>query len=83
MTRRVGVDNRGTVFEIARGTDTLPPPSRSSLRVDVAGRGAMSPSDAAGDLFGTTGYGGADGDGTVYEIAKSTGQLTTRYLYWR
>jgi uncharacterized repeat protein (TIGR03803 family) len=34
-------------------------------------------SDAAGDLFGTTAYGGAGGCGTVFEIAKSTGELTT------
>ena len=34
-------------------------------------------SDAAGDLFGTTYSGGADEDGTVFEIAKSTGELTT------
>ena len=27
--------------------------------------------DAAGDLFGTTASGGANGDGTVFEIAKT------------
>ena len=35
-------------------------------------------SDAAGDLFGTTRVGGADGYGTVFEIAKtSTGYSST------
>ena len=34
-------------------------------------------SDAAGDLFGTTAFGGANGDGTVFEIVKATGALTT------
>jgi uncharacterized repeat protein (TIGR03803 family) len=34
-------------------------------------------SDAAGDLFGITSEGGADNDGTIFEIAKSTGALTT------
>ena len=29
--------------------------------------------DAAGDLFGTTYSGGANGDGTVFEIAKTAG----------
>ena len=29
--------------------------------------------DAAGDLFGTTEHGGANGDGTVFEIAKTAG----------
>ena len=34
-------------------------------------------SDATGDLFGVTSGGGADNDGTIFEIAKSTGALTT------
>jgi uncharacterized repeat protein (TIGR03803 family) len=34
-------------------------------------------SDAAGDLFGVTFGGGADNDGTVFEIVKSTGALIT------
>ena len=34
-------------------------------------------SDAAGDLFGTTEIGGADNDGTAFEIVKSTGALIT------
>ena len=28
--------------------------------------------DSSGDLFGTTSYGGAYGDGTVFEIAKTS-----------
>ena len=31
--------------------------------------------DAAGDLFGTTMDGGASGDGTVFEIAKTGSRL--------
>ncbi|HXE51472.1 MAG TPA: choice-of-anchor tandem repeat GloVer-containing protein, partial [Tepidisphaeraceae bacterium] len=33
--------------------------------------------DAAGNLYGTTQFGGANGDGTVFEIASGTGVLTT------
>jgi len=33
-------------------------------------QGGLS-ADAAGDLFGTTNAGGANGDGTVFEVAKS------------
>jgi uncharacterized repeat protein (TIGR03803 family) len=33
--------------------------------------------DPAGDLFGTTFFGGSDGDGTVYEIPAGTNQVTT------
>jgi Hint domain len=33
--------------------------------------------DAAGDLFGTTPSGGANGDGTVFEIIKTSGTYAT------
>ena len=33
--------------------------------------------DAAGDLFGTTYGGGANGDGTVFEIAKTAGSYAS------
>jgi uncharacterized repeat protein (TIGR03803 family) len=33
--------------------------------------------DAAGDLFGTTSQGGANGDGTVFEIIKTNGTYAT------
>ena len=71
-----GADNDGTVFEIAKSTGLL------STLATFTGANGREPfgtviSDAAGDLFGTANYGGADNDGTVFEIAKSTGQLTT------
>jgi uncharacterized repeat protein (TIGR03803 family) len=38
--------------------------------------------DAAGDLYGTTYYGGADGQGTVFELAARThGRYRERVLY--
>jgi uncharacterized repeat protein (TIGR03803 family) len=39
--------------------------------------------DANGNLFGTTQYGGANGNGTVFEIAKTAGGYasTPRFLY--
>jgi uncharacterized repeat protein (TIGR03803 family) len=39
--------------------------------------GTTSSAMRRGDLFGVTFGGGADGDGTVFKIAKSTGALTT------
>ena len=33
--------------------------------------------DAAGNLFGSTGFGGADYDGTIFEIAHGSGTITT------
>jgi uncharacterized repeat protein (TIGR03803 family) len=37
--------------------------------------------DASGDLFGTTQFGGAHNDGTVYELVNSSGSYTERILY--
>ena len=33
--------------------------------------------DSSGNLYGTTAYGGAIGDGTVFELAKGSGTITT------
>jgi uncharacterized repeat protein (TIGR03803 family) len=33
--------------------------------------------DGSGNLYGTTQYGGASGDGTVFEVAAGTGTITT------
>ena len=71
-----GADGHGTVFEIATATGEL-----TTMATFTGANGAFPLgtviSDAAGDLFGTTTLGGADGGGTVFEIAKSTGELTT------
>jgi uncharacterized repeat protein (TIGR03803 family) len=71
-----GTDDDGTVFEIAKSTGAL------TTLASFTGANGADPEgsltiDAAGDLFGTTVNGGSDGDGTVFEIAKSTGALTT------
>ncbi|HEY5204766.1 MAG TPA: choice-of-anchor tandem repeat GloVer-containing protein, partial [Roseiarcus sp.] len=71
-----GADNDGTVFEIVKSTGAL-----ITLATFTGANGAAPlsqlVSDAAGDLFGTTENGGADNDGTAFEIAKSTGLLST------
>jgi uncharacterized repeat protein (TIGR03803 family) len=33
--------------------------------------------DSSGNLFGTTNQGGANGEGTVFEIKKGSGSVTT------
>jgi uncharacterized repeat protein (TIGR03803 family) len=33
--------------------------------------------DSSGNLFGTTGGGGASGDGTVFEVQQGSGTVTT------
>ena len=70
-----GASGYGTVFEIAKtavgGYATTPTTLVSFNGGDGANPQAGLITDAAGDLFGTTGSGGASGNGTVFEIAKS------------
>jgi uncharacterized repeat protein (TIGR03803 family) len=71
-----GANNDGTVFEIAKtGSGYAGTPA---TLVSFNGANGREPeadliADAAGDLFGTTVLGGADGDGTVFEIARTGG----------
>jgi uncharacterized repeat protein (TIGR03803 family) len=80
-TEEGGPDDDGTVFEIAKT-----PTGYASTQVTLVNfnfadgaspRGSLI-ADASGDLFGTTREGGAVGQGTVFEIAKtSTGYAST------
>ena len=68
-----GAVGDGTVFELVNhGGGSYAPVTLLSFN----GANGASPvsgliADAAGDLFGTTASGGANGDGTVFEIAKA------------
>ena len=66
----------GTVFEIAKGSTTVTTLASfsSTDRSNPIGGVAV---DAAGNLYGTTPYGGTDGKGTVFEIANGSATLTT------
>ncbi len=69
-----GANNDGTVFEIAKTAGGYA--STPTTLVSFNGSDGASPrgsliADASGDLFGTTELGGANGDGTVFEIAKT------------
>src|SRR5271165_4992035 len=76
-----GENPDGTVFEIANtstGYASFPTTLVSFNGTDGANPWAGLIADAAGNLFGTTEGGGANGEGTVFEIAKtSTGYATT------
>src|SRR6202021_1801876 len=69
-----GANGDGTVFEIdktAHGYASTP-----TILVSFNGANGYGPrgsllSAAKGHLFGTTASGGANGDGTVFEIAKT------------
>ncbi len=71
-----GAGGNGTVFEIANGSNSL------STIASFNGTNGASPSgglilDSQGNLYGTTYGGGADGNGTVFEIANGSNSLST------
>ncbi|MDB5289590.1 MAG: hypothetical protein JWL69_831 [Phycisphaerales bacterium] len=71
-----GTNDFGTVFEISAGTHAL-----STLvafnSLNGANPNATLIADAAGNLYGTTGYGGQFGDGTIFELAAGTHAFST------
>jgi uncharacterized repeat protein (TIGR03803 family) len=63
------------VFEIAKtatGYATTPITPVSFNGINGANPEGSLIVDANGDLFGTTTFGGSNGDGTVFEIAKTS-----------
>jgi uncharacterized repeat protein (TIGR03803 family) len=66
----------GTVFELAAGSGTI-----TTLAAFNGGDGANPVAglimDSSGNLYGTTYYGGASDDGTVFELAAASGTITT------
>jgi uncharacterized repeat protein (TIGR03803 family) len=78
-----GTDDAGTVFEIARTSLTgyaSTPTILISLNGSNGGTNGFDPlgsliADANGDLFGTTIGGGANGDGTVFEVTGTGFQV--------
>jgi len=71
-----GANGDGTVFEIANGSGTI------TTLASFNGSNGSNPEfgllmDSSGNLYGATGNGGANGDGTVFEIANGSGTITT------
>jgi uncharacterized repeat protein (TIGR03803 family) len=71
-----GANGDGTVFENAKGSGMI------STLASFDGSNGDNPEfglvmDSSGNLYGATGDGGANGDGTVFEIAKGSGTITT------
>jgi uncharacterized repeat protein (TIGR03803 family) len=75
-TSNGGVDDEGTIFEVPHGTSKL------TTLASFTGANGEAPSggvtlDSRGDLFGTAAFGGADNDGTVFELPHGSTNLTT------
>jgi uncharacterized repeat protein (TIGR03803 family) len=75
VTDREGASGDGTVFEIAKGSGTIH--TLASFN-GTNGSDAQAPliMDSSGNLYGTTIFGGASNDGTVFEVAKGSGTIT-------
>jgi len=71
-----GASDLGTAFRLAAGTNTL------TTLASFSGANGTNPwgglvADTAGNLYGTTRYGGSGDYGTVFEIAAGTSALST------
>jgi uncharacterized repeat protein (TIGR03803 family) len=71
-----GVAGKGTVFEVAAGSNA------ATTLATFDGSNGANPSaglaaDAAGNLYGTTAFGGSTNNGTVFEIAAGSHALNT------
>ena len=80
-TETGGADDTGSVFEVASGSRTITTLAsfdgpNGDFGADPDGALIM---DTSGNLYGTTPGGGANGmnDGTVFELAKGSGTITT------
>jgi uncharacterized repeat protein (TIGR03803 family) len=75
-----GASESGTVFKFTAGTSAL-----STVRSFSAASGAFPYggliADAAGNLYGTTQFGGSGGSGTVFRIAAGTNAYTTLFTF--
>ena len=75
-TVTAGASKDGTVFEIAKGSNSI------TTLASFNGTNGASPFysvvlDGQGNLYGTTQAGGASNDGTVFELAKGSNTITT------
>ncbi|MGA2592621.1 MAG: choice-of-anchor tandem repeat GloVer-containing protein [Bryobacteraceae bacterium] len=78
-TRDGGTGGKGTVFEVtAAGREVVLHSFGSGL--DGAGPSGSLTSDSAGNLYGTTNWGGTRGAGTVYKLT-ATGVETVLYSF--
>jgi uncharacterized repeat protein (TIGR03803 family) len=72
-----GTGSTGTVFELAKGSGTITTlASFSNATSGTLSNGGLI-GDASGNLFGTAQFGGAIGDGFVFELAKGSSTITT------
>ena len=76
-TEAGGAFGRGTVFEIAAGSNTITTLAPFNGANGAAPRGGLLLNAQGNLFFGTTQSGGANNNGTVFEIAAGSNTITT------
>jgi uncharacterized repeat protein (TIGR03803 family) len=71
-----GAYGAGTVFELAHGSGAITTLASFDGTDGAAPEGALI-LDGSGNLYGTTYFGGASGEGTVFELAAGSATITT------
>jgi uncharacterized repeat protein (TIGR03803 family) len=72
-----GAFGYGTVFEVTKGSNSITTLAAFNTANEGVSAGSLA-IDAAGNLYGqTAGNGGTNPNGTVYEVAKGSGSITT------
>jgi uncharacterized repeat protein (TIGR03803 family) len=75
-TAQGGASDRGAVFRLAAGVNTLDALASFTGANGENPRGALI-ADAAGNLFGTTSKGGSNGLGTIFRLDVDSNTITT------
>lgn len=70
----------GSVFEIVNGSGVITTLADFDVNSGQIPSGGLV-MDSSGNLFGTTEQGGADDDGTVYEVAAGSDAITTLAIF--
>ena len=78
-----GANGSGVVFELVNSSGTYTEKLLYSFTGGADGSGPLGPlvRDTAGNLFGATSGGGANFDGTVFELVNSSGTYSETVLY--
>jgi uncharacterized repeat protein (TIGR03803 family) len=71
-----GADGDGVVYELAKGSNTITPLASFNGPNGIEPDGALI-LDSSGNLYGTASLGGASQDGTIFELVKGSGTITT------
>jgi uncharacterized repeat protein (TIGR03803 family) len=75
-----GSSDLGSIYEIANGTDTVTTLA-SFNGADGSDPGGQLAIDSSGNVYGVTQSGGANGVGTIFEIANGSNTITVLYSF--